>query len=167
MTVTVPQTTLRPARPEDYAFFASVYASTREEELAQVPFSAQDREAFLAHQFAAQSAHYAQHHGDASYDVIVVDGRRAGRLIVARTDGLIHVVDISLLPEFRGRGAGTHLLESLLGEAEQAGARVSIFVERFNPARRLYERLGFSELSDHGVYIELTCAPGGQAKTAS
>ena len=59
-------------------------------------------------------------------------------------------MDIALLPEYRGRGIGTALLEELLVEADATGRRVTIHVERFNPARRLYERLGFVEAGDPG-----------------
>ena len=57
-----------------------------------------------------------------------------------------------LLPEQRGRGVGTALLTAVFAESVPAGRSVSIHVELFNPARRLYERLGFRELSRNGVY---------------
>jgi ribosomal protein S18 acetylase RimI-like enzyme len=143
---------LRPATPADDAFFARVYASTRERELAAVPFTAEQRAAFLAQQFAAQRSHHALHHGAAASDVVVVDGEDAGRLIVDRSAGLLDVVDIALLPDTRGRGIGTGLLRDLLEEAAQAGVRVVLHVEHQNPARSLYDRLGFVQAEDLGVY---------------
>ena len=91
----------------------------------------------------------------ASFDVVEVDGRAAGRLYVARWPGEIRVVDISLLPEYRGRGTGTALLGELVREAEAAGKPLTIHVERFNRAIRLYERLGFVPAGDEGVYLLL------------
>jgi ribosomal protein S18 acetylase RimI-like enzyme len=82
-----------------------------------------------------------------------VDGRPAGRLYVGRWPQTIRIVDIALLPEHRGVGVGTRLLGGLLAEADAAGKPVSIHVERFNPAMRLYRRLGFEELEDKGVYV--------------
>ena len=159
---------LRTATPEDSAFFARVYAASRAEELAPVPFSPADKEGFLAQQFAAQSVHYARYYGGASYEVIEVGGEPAGRLIVHRTGERILVVDIVLLPEFRGRGVGTGLLEPILRDGDRARLPVQIHVERANPALRLYERLGFVPVDDDGIYYTMERPPaGGQPKTAS
>jgi ribosomal protein S18 acetylase RimI-like enzyme len=150
---------LRPACDHDYEFFARVFASTRAEELAPVPWPDEQKRAFLAQQFAAQSAHYAQHYADASFDVILVDGEPAGRLIVARRSDEILIVDIALLPEHRSRGVGTRLLRSLIDEAGASGIPLSIHVEVNNPALRLYERLGFRRVADQGVYLLMECDP--------
>jgi ribosomal protein S18 acetylase RimI-like enzyme len=160
-----PAVELRPADPADRDFFARVYASTRAEELAPVPWTDEQKSAFVAQQFAAQSHHYGLHYADAAYNVIVVDGAPAGRLIVDRTDEALLIVDITLLPQFRGRGVGTRLLEPLLEEASAAGRFVRIHVEQTNPAMSLYRRLGFEPVREVGIYLEMRRSP--QAKTAS
>lgn len=158
--------TLRPVQPDDEPFLLSVYASTREEELAPVPWTAEQKQAFLAQQFAAQSAHYAQHYDGLSSDVILIDGERAGRLLVARWPEEVRIVDIALLPEFRGRGVGERLLSPILAEAEERGVTTVIHVERTNPAMSFYRRLGFEPAGEHGIYFRME-RPAGQAKTAS
>jgi ribosomal protein S18 acetylase RimI-like enzyme len=159
---------LRPLGDDEDEFSARVYASTRQEELAPLPWTAEQKAAFLAQQFAAQSAHYAKHYCDASWDVITVDGRRAGRLIVHRGHAEINVVDIALLPEFRDRGVGTTLLRAILAEADAAELPVTVHAEHTNPARQLYQRLGFVPVEDLGVYLKLERRPQpGQAKIAS
>ena len=95
-------TTLRPARPEDREFLLSVYASTRTEELTPVPWTDEQKAAFLRMQFDAQDAHYRAHYEGATYEVIEVDGLPAGRLYVHRRPKEIRLVDIALLPRFRG-----------------------------------------------------------------
>jgi ribosomal protein S18 acetylase RimI-like enzyme len=160
---TAPSVALRPATADDYAFFARVYASTRVEELAPVPFTDEQRDAFLAQQFEAQTSHYASAYPGASFDVVLVDGESAGRLIVLRGEREIRLVDVALLPEWRGRGVGTRLLAPILAEADAAGATVTIHVEQMNRARGLYERLGFERAGEHGIYIRME----RQAKTAS
>jgi len=144
---------LRPAQPADRDFLARVYASTRMDELAHVGWAPDQLAGFLEHQFSAQTKHYARHYPDATFDVVLVDGEPAGRLIVDRWEHELRIVDITLLPEFRGRGVGTRLLTDVLGEAEERGAKVSIHVEANNPAMTLYRRLGFSGVSSHGVYL--------------
>jgi ribosomal protein S18 acetylase RimI-like enzyme len=158
---------LRPARPEDDAFLRRVYAGTRAEELALVDWTEAQKQAFVAMQFEAQDRHYRAHFGGARFDVIERDGVAVGRLYVDRTAGEIRVLDISLLPEHRGAGIGSALLGALVREAGERGEPITIHVERMNPARRLYERLGFREVGDEGVYLRLEWRPEAQAKTAS
>ena len=74
--------------------------------------------------------------------------------------------DIALLPEHRGAGIGGRLLQDLLTEAAASGKRVSIHVERFNPAMRLYERLGFTKQEEVGVYFRMEWS-AGQKNAAS
>lgn len=148
---------LRPVVPEDRPFLLRVYAGTRDVELEPVPWTGEQKAAFLAQQFAAQTADYERRHGDASFDVILVAGVPAGRLIVTRSETAMHVVDIALLPEHRGHGIGTRLLRELIAEA---GSRpLSIHVEIMNPARALYDRLGFVPVSEHGMHVLMERRP--------
>jgi GNAT superfamily N-acetyltransferase len=155
---------LRPVRKGDRDFLLAVYASTREQELAQVAWAEGAKEAFLEQQFDAQDHHYRTHYPGATFDVIEVDGEPAGRLYVHRGEDDIRIMDIALAPAFRGRGIGTELLERLIDEARSSGRSLSIHVETQNPARSLYERLGFVPAGEHGVYVLMTWA---QPKTAS
>ncbi len=141
---------LRPATPADAPFFGALYASTRQAELAVTGWPQAQIDAFLASQFALQSAHYAQHYADASFQAVEVDGRRVGRLIVATWPAEVRLVDVALAAEVRGRGLGTRLVQSVMDAAE--GRPVTIHVEQFNPAVRLYERLGFRRAGENGAY---------------
>ena len=117
------------------------------------------KEIFLRAQFDAQDAWYREAYAQASFDVIFADGEPAGRLYVHRGPSEIRIVDIALVPEHRGGGIGTLLLEELAAEADAAGKSLTIHVERMNPALRLYERLGFSLAEDKGVYLFLERPP--------
>lgn len=151
--------TLRPASAGDEGFLYQVYASTRQEELAPLPWTEAQKAAFLRMQFDAQARHYHEHYPDAAFLVIVRDGRPAGRLYVHRQRQGIRIIDIALLPEHRRAGIGTALLEELLAEGDRQGKPVSLHVEHFNPAMRLYERLGFRKVEDTGVYYLLERPP--------
>ena len=144
---------LRPITPEDDSFLARLFASTRAEELAITGWNDEEKAAFCLMQFDAQSAHYRQHYADASFDIIERDGVAAGRLLVWRSGKEILIVDIALLPEHRGAGIGTKFLRELQAEAKAAGKPLTIHVERFNPALRLYERLGFKIVEEQEVYL--------------
>lgn len=159
--------TLRPIVASDEEFLCRLYASTREEELAPVPWSREEKNAFLRQQFSAQHAYYQEHYADADLQLILREGVPIGRLYVACWPEEIRIVDIALLPKHRGGGIGTALLQGILAEADAAGLPVRIHVEVFNPARRLYQRLGFNQIADRGVYLFLERAPIPQVKTAS
>ena len=146
---------LRPSTPEDEQFLRAVYASTRADELALVPWSDEQKRAFTDMQFNAQNADYRRNYPDAQYAVIEVQGISAGRLYVDRCSREIRIIDIALLPEHRGAGIGTRLLRALQDEARAAGKTLTIHVEKFNPALSLYHRLGFQQVEDKGVYLFL------------
>jgi ribosomal protein S18 acetylase RimI-like enzyme len=138
------QIALRPARAEDQDFCYLVYASTRTEELADVPWDDATKDAFLLSQARAQDTDYRARRPDAEFLVIAVDGHDVGRLYRTELpDDELRLMDIALLPEFRGRGIGTQLIADLVAEADQRGLLLSLHVEHHNPVRRLYDRLGF------------------------
>jgi ribosomal protein S18 acetylase RimI-like enzyme len=150
---------LRPVESADRAFLVELYGSTREEELDRVEWDEPTKRAFVEHQFAAQDAHYRGNYPGATLDVIEVDGAPAGRLYVHRGPSDIRIMDIALSPAFRGRGIGTALLRDLIEEAERSGCKLSIHVEQSNPARSLYDRLGFRPAGEHGIYVLMERPP--------
>lgn len=157
---TVERPGLRPASRADAELLFLIYASTREAELAVAGWDASVKEAFLRMQFAAQDANYRGTFPAASFDLIVSGAEVLGRLYVDRGEQAWTVLDIALLPQHHRKGIGTRLLRQLLAEAVTDGKPVRLHVERANPARRLYQRLGFEQLEDQGVYLLLECKPG-------
>ena len=95
---------LRPIQPGDEPFLYRLYASTRAEEMALVDWSDEQKRAFLRMQFDAQHRFYIERFSSARFDVIELDGSPIGRLYLDRRDNEIRVIDISLLPEHRGKG---------------------------------------------------------------
>ncbi len=150
---------LRDAVPGDRDFLLRVYSSTRAEELATTGWTDEQKATFCLMQFEAQDSHYRAHYPGATYQVIESGNSPAGRLYVDRWTKEIRIMDIALLPEFRGRGIGAHVLESLMNEATSSKRTLSIHVERYNPALRLYDRLGFRLVEDKGVYLLLEFRP--------
>lgn len=144
---------LRPVTPEDGEFLLAVYASTREEELAQVPWSPEQKLQFLLMQSEAQRREYEARYPDAQYDVILLDGRPVGRIWIGRDEEQIRLLDIALLPEARGRGVGTVLVGQLIEEAGRTGRALRHMVFVLNTgALRFYERYGFVVIEDVGAY---------------
>ena len=156
---------LRPAAASDRSFLLELYATIRDAELSLVDWDDATKRAFVQMQFEAQDSHYRTHYRNTSYDIVEVDGVPVGRLYVARWDDEMRVVDISLLPQWRGRGIGKQLFEDLMAEAAAAQQPLTIHVERQNPALRLYQRLGFTVTSEDDLNFFMTWR--AQANTAS
>jgi ribosomal protein S18 acetylase RimI-like enzyme len=160
---------LRPITGADLPFLAALYASTRQEELAPVPWTGEQKAAFLQWQFQSQHTYYQEYYPTCEFLVIEVPTpagpRPAGRLYIDRWPEEIRLVDIALLPEHRGEGLGTGLLAVLLEEAEASRLPLTIHVEHNNPARRLYERLGFRHIDTNGVYHLMRWDPPAAGET--
>lgn len=153
------EVTLRPVQPADEDFLLRVYACTREAELAMVPWPPEQKTAFVRMQFEAQTRHYRAQHPQAEYSIVVHQGRDVGRLWVARKPDGIHILDVTLLPEFRGAGLGKLLLRQLQEEGLRSALPVSIYVESFNPSLRLFDKLGFRKANEEGVHCLLQWTP--------
>ena len=145
-----------PVEPHDQAFLFALYATTRRDELTAWGWEPAQQEAFLRIQFMAQQRSYEWQYPNMEHHLILVDGRAAGRIIVWRSESRIQLVDVTLLPEYQGRGIGTSLLRGLQGEAAEAGKPLTLSVLKTNTgARKLYEQMGFTEAGDHDPYIAM------------
>lgn len=149
----------RPMTDADLPFIAALYASTREEELAPVPWPPEAKRAFLAQQFNAQHTHYQAHYSSAEWLIIERGGEPIGRLYLEERDADFRVIDIALVAAAQRNGIGGAIMRDVLALAGEAGKGVSIHVEKNNPARRLYDRLGFTVAADAGVYDRMEWDP--------
>jgi ribosomal protein S18 acetylase RimI-like enzyme len=129
---TGPTFEFRPIQESDQTFLAELYASTRAEEMAQVPWPPEAIRAFLRDQFRLQHHHYTTHNPEAAFELVLMDGVPVGRRYVARGAKEIRLMDIALLPAYRGHGLGRNLMATILEESDQKGLPVSLHVERNN-----------------------------------
>ena len=143
----------------DRAFIEELYASTRWDELAVVPWPDEAKRAFLFDQSRLQGEHYRLHYPGAALCIIHHDGAPAGRVYLYPTPGEYRLMDIALLPRWRGQGHGGRMLAALLRVAQSQSRRISLHVEPNNPAQRLYARLGFEQVEQRGVYQYLVWQP--------
>lgn len=160
--------TLRAATSADYDFMRRLYHDTRAEEMKHFPFDEVQKQAFLDQQFAAQFEHYGIHYPSCERNIIERDGKPIGRLWLDEWPDQIRLVDIALMAEERGSGIGTQLVEGVLARGAASAKPVTIHVEGFNPALRLYQRLGFEHVDSNGMYYLMKWTPPGRyANTAS
>jgi len=151
----------RPVDEADKPFLRALYASTREDELRVVDWPESQKSAFLDMQFEAQHRYYHEQFPTAEFLVVEREGSAVGRIYVDRRTDELRLVDIALIPEVRKQGLGEALLLDLLEEGQAASLPVRIHVEQFNPAMRLYLRLGFEAIEYQGVYQLMEWRPEG------
>jgi RimJ/RimL family protein N-acetyltransferase len=120
-----------------------------------VPWDETQKQVFLRMQFEAQQQFYGSQFSGATHQIISLNEQPVGRLYVSREDALIRILDITILPAHRGRGIGTPIIKDLLAEAAQTGKAVNIYLENFNPSLRLFERLGFTKISEEDFNLLL------------
>lgn len=158
-TAVVARVAVRPVEAGDAGFLRQVYSASRAGELALVNWTLDQKDAFLNMQLMAQEHHYRGQYPNADRWVVLVDGEPAGRYYVDRDRDRILIVDIALLPQHRGQGVGTSLLEATLKDARAARLPVVLHVEVSNPAAGLYRRLGFTKTAEQGIHQEMTWLP--------
>lgn len=143
----------------DHPFLRDLYAHVRSAELAPVPWPEEAKRAFLNEQFDLQHQHYVKNYPGADLLVIQKDAVPIGRVYVYRTEREMRLMDIALVPEQRGRGIGSALLQELMAEARATKRELTLHVEPDNPAQHLYQRLGFHLIENRGVYDFLGWKP--------
>jgi GNAT superfamily N-acetyltransferase len=146
---------LRAAMEADRGFLHAVYASTRTAEFLNAGWSADEVHTLLAGQFTTQDAYYRRHYPHGRFDVVQVGETPVGRLYHDWSGSDARVIDIALLPAYRGAGIGTRLMRTLVAEAARRAMPVCLYVEFDNPVRALYRRLGFVAVGENGVYEQM------------
>lgn len=137
----------RAVEAADAEFLLALYASTRQSELALTGWEPATLDAFVRMQFQLQQRHYREHYPGAEHSIFLALEAPVGAWMVWRGAREIVLVDMALLPAYRGSGIGTRCLIELTGEAARGARRVRLCVRPDSRARGLYRRLGFRELS--------------------
>jgi len=146
---------LKPITKDDEPFLYEVYVSTRRKEIDSWGWSVEQIQHFLEMQWCAQQTSYRQQFPDASHCIILSDDKYVGRLLTENLPEHHHLIDISILPSFQGKGVGTFLITQLQQKAKEENKLVILQVFQTNPARELYERLGFQVMSADEIYLKM------------
>jgi GNAT superfamily N-acetyltransferase len=149
-------TYLRACAPSDDAFLYDVFATTWESEVAALPNQNLARHV-LRIQHIAQERRFAGRYPGYERFVILEQGEPAGRLYLHDSGLTMHVVDLTLMPQFRSQGIGSRIFHDLFDVAASEGRSVTVQVGRRNrQATDLATRLGFrlATVDDLDHYFE-------------
>jgi GNAT superfamily N-acetyltransferase len=151
--------TTRPSVAEDSAFMLELYASTSKKELDELGWSITDQRTFVIMQAQTEEWNRSRLYPGMDRLTICVDEMPVGRLLVCLRNNILHLVDLSLLPRYRGHGIGTQLVGEIIDEARNARVPVKVKVLKDTSAVRFVDRLGFGAPTDLGRYVEMTWMP--------
>lgn len=153
--------TLHPPRgAEDRLLLLAAYASSREDDTELALRHPDSRRAVIEHEFDSRQLCYPVDFPGVEYFLLRLDAAPAGRLYLQSAPTFVFVVDLVLLPPWRGHGRGTALLRELIDTSHAAGRVVRLHVAKNNPrADALYRRLGFQTVGELTNHFLLQLAP--------
>lgn len=150
---------LIPVNESDKSFLVELYASTRTQEMAAVPWSDEQKQAFLQMQFEAQNLYYRELYPNASYNIIKFKDESIGRFYVADLADEFRIIDLAFLPQFFDKGVFIKLVEDVLQKGQALNKPVQIYLESFDPLAKIFADLGFQKVGEHGIYFLWRRAP--------
>jgi len=115
---------------------------------------------FGAWDSAVQKQFFDQKWQPGSYSIILSGNESVGVLSVRRNPDHLFLSEIQILPAHQGKGIGSEIVGDILDRGRQQKLPVRLQVLHRSPARRLYERLGFTRYGQsetHFLY-EKSCA---------
>lgn len=150
---------VRPRVAGDEGFLRHLHAEARAAEFVVLGWPSAQLRAFLDEQWRVREAALLQAHPDMVDTVVELDGQSVGRLATSRSSTEVRLVDLGVAAAHRRRGIATAVLDDLFASAAAAGLDVTLHVRVGNPARLLYERMGFVVEHDGGTDVRMRWAP--------
>jgi ribosomal protein S18 acetylase RimI-like enzyme len=136
---------LQQAKAERYDFALHLYLLTMRPYMQElIVWDEQEQRASFAAQWKREEVR-----------IISVDGKDVGWLQVAELPAEIRLQKFFVSPRYQRSGIGSEVLRNLLVTWRSTGKKIVLKVLKNNPARRLYERLGFSVVAEAGVTFRM------------
>ena len=150
---------LRKSVEKDIPFIIKVYRSTREKELSLTNWTEEQKTNFIYMQTMAQLAEYKTKYPGATQQIVLFKNKEAGRFYTWENENEIRIIDITLLPQFIGKGIGSTLLNNLIKRSKEIKKKITLHVDPLSAALKLYLRLGFVHLSNNGRHYYMEKSP--------
>ena len=153
------EVTTRAVNDDDAMLLFELYASSRADELSRSGWATPQQRSFFRMQAQNQELYFQRHYDHLDRRTICINGFSAGRLLVDRPSHAITIIDLALLPAFRGRGVGSLLIRCLLEEAVEQDLPVHVDLAKGSASLATCERLGFRYADDLGDRWHLVWTP--------
>ena len=149
----------RSVKPEDQSFLLELYKSSRGDDLRGLGWDEQRISEFLDMEYEAQQNFYESDYRDAADELILLEEKPIGRMMIESRPHEIRCVDLGLLPEYREHGWGTEIIQKLQEKARREKKPLRLQVIRFSRAVNLFDRLGFVRTSETGTHFQMEWTP--------
>jgi len=150
---------LRPIADDDESLLFRMFCTVRKKQFVSLGLPDAQLEPLLSCQFNAQQTQYRSQFPMADFDLVLSNDKPIGSLFALRGPEEFVLIDISLLPEHRNCGIGGRLVTSLIQQANDARKPLQAHVLKNNPAWHLWQRLGFEEVDEDGMYLKICVQP--------
>jgi len=147
----------RPATQEDYDFLWWLHRATMRPYVKKT----------WGWDEVRQSQHFQERFDPTTREIIESDGVPIGYITVERREKVIFLAAIEIAPDYQNRGIGTMLVQVLLDESRSRGVPVELYVLKVNPARGLYERLGFAMIRETETHYIMNFNPQPVTETSN
>jgi len=137
---------LRPVRAEDYRFAWRLYAEGIR------PYAA----AYMAWVDAEQEARFESRYKPGSTWVIRRDGTDVGWMELHEIDEELRLNQLYVAAAQQRKGIGSQVMRQVLAKSRETGKPIALNVLKNNPARRLYERFGFTVVGENEMKFFMT-----------
>lgn len=155
--------TLRQYKPADESFLFRLFCSANAQQFASLDLPFAQSQQWLRMQFDARDSQYRAQYANADFDLVLHNAQPIGNFFSQRGPEEFVLIDVTLLPEYRKQGIATKLVTAVIDAAGKAHKPLHAHVLSNSPAWVLWQRLGFREVRDDGVYrhIEVPFEPAG------
>ncbi len=102
-----------------------------------------------------QRRRFADRFDPAATKIVVANGQDIGQLVLEDTGEELYLAALFIDPAWQNKGLGRAIIQEVIAEANEAGRIVNLQVLKVNPAKRLYERLGFEVVGETGTHYKM------------
>ena len=149
---------VRDATADDAEFLRGLFFEIRAPDFLIAGLVGESLDQLLNQQDNAMRTYYDQVYAEALYEILEVNGQPIGYQATIDIDTL-HLIDIAITSDFRGKGIGTKQMIDIQTRAKALDKALTLTVEKFNPALRLYQRLGFQTYQETDIYLRMRWEP--------
>lgn len=140
-------------KDHDEPFLFALYMSSRQLEMHSWGWSEKEKLDFLRMQYDCRHRSYQMRYPLMESRIITYFSIPVGRIIIAKKEKAMVLLDITLLPEYQNQGIGTALLKEMQQNIKREEILQLTVLKSNSAARKLYEKLGFRGNGEDELYL--------------